>query len=187
MPLIIIVISVFMIYSIIESFKKNNRGVEFFVETEFEQAIAHVRARGNLSISEKDRLVKMVENEILDVDGVEAVFAFTGPGGFTNADGLGDAKPIDTIGGIQIELSAWDKRKPGKEIIEEINKKLKKLPGVKAQISEQIRGPSSPKPIFIRVSGINRQKLLEATEIIKNELEKNTALKDIADTRPLPE
>ena len=138
MPLIIIVMSVFMIYSIIESFKKNNRGVEFFVETEFEQAIAHVRARGNLSISEKDRLVKMVENEILGVDGVEAVFAFTGPGGFTNADGLGDAKPIDTIGGIQIELSAWDKRKPGKEIIEEINKKLKKLPGVKAQISEQI-------------------------------------------------
>ena len=186
MPLIIILMSVFMIYSIIESFKKNNRGVEFFVETEFEQAIAHVRARGNLSISEKDRLVKMVENEILGVDGVEAVFAFTGPGGFTNADGLGDAKPIDTIGGIQIELSAWDKRKPGKEIIEEINKKLKKLPGVKAQISEQIRGPSSPKPIFIRVSGINRQKLLEATEIIKNELEKNTALKDIADTRPLP-
>jgi hypothetical protein len=49
------------------------------------------------------------------------VFAFTGPGGFTNADGIGDAKPIDTIGGIQIELSAWNKRKPGKEIIEEIN------------------------------------------------------------------
>ena len=36
MPLIAIVMSVFMIYSIIESFKKNNRGVEFFVETEFE-------------------------------------------------------------------------------------------------------------------------------------------------------
>ena len=100
------------------------------------QAIAHVKNRGNLSISEKDRLVKMVENEILGVDGVRGS-AFTGPGGFTNADGLGDAKPIDTIGGIQIELSAWDK-KPGKEIIEEINKKLKKLPGVKAQILEQI-------------------------------------------------
>jgi hypothetical protein len=57
-----------------------------------------------LSISEKDRLVKMVEKEILGVDGVEAVFAFTGPGGFTNADGLGDANPIDTIGGIQIKL-----------------------------------------------------------------------------------
>ena len=29
----------------------------------------------------------MVEKEILGVEGVEAVFAFTGPGGFTNADG----------------------------------------------------------------------------------------------------
>ena len=186
MPLVTVFLSITLVFSIIQSFKQNNKGVEFFVETEFEQALAHVRARGNLSISEKDRLVKMVEKEILGVDGVEAVFAFTGPGGFTNADGLGDAKPIDTIGGIQIELSEWNKRKPGKEIIEEINNKLKKLPGVKAQISEQIRGPSSPKPIFIRVSGTNRDKLLQATEIIRNKLEKNPALKDIGDTRPLP-
>ena len=186
MPLVTVFLSITLVFSIIQSFKQNNKGVEFFVETEFEQALAHVRARGNLSISEKDRLVKMVEKEILGVEGVEAVFAFTGPGGFTNADGLGDAKPIDTIGGIQIELSEWNKRKPGKEIIEEINNKLKKLPGVKAQISEQIRGPSSPKPIFIRVSGMNRDKLLQATEIIRNKLEKNPALKDIGDTRPLP-
>ena len=170
MPIVTVFLSIILIFSIIQSFKQNNKGVEFFVETEFEQALAHVRARGNLSISEKDRLVKMVEKEILGVEGVEAVFAFTGPGGFTNADGLGDAKPIDTIGGIQIELSEWNKRKPGKEIIEEINNKLKKLPGVKAQISEQIRGPSSPKPIFIRVSGMNRDKLLQATEIIRNKL-----------------
>ena len=186
MPLLTILLSIILIFSIIQGFKQHNKGVEFFVETEFEQALAHVRARGNLSISEKDRLVKMVEKEILGVDGVEAVFAFTGPGGFTNAEGLGDAKPIDTIGGIQIELSDWNKRKPGKEIIEEINNKLKKLPGVKAQISEQIRGPSSPKPIFIRVSGMNRDKLLQATETIRNKLEKNPALKDIGDTRPLP-
>lgn len=186
MPFVTIFMSVILIFSIIQGFKQNNKGVEFFVETEFEQALAHVRARGNLSISEKDRLVRMVEKEILGVEGVEAVFAFTGPGGFTNADGLGDAKPIDTIGGIQIELSEWNKRKPGKEIIEEINNKLKKLPGVKAQISEQIRGPSSPKPIFIRVSGMNRIKLLQATETIRNKLENNLALKDIGDTRPLP-
>ena len=186
MPIVIIILCIIMIFSVVQSFKKHNKGIEFFVETEFEQALAHVRARGNLSISEKDRLVKMVEKEILGVDGVEAVFAFTGPGGFTNAEGLGDAKPIDTIGGIQIELTEWNKRKPGKEIIKEINDKLKRLPGVKAQISEQVRGPSSPKPVFIRVSGVNRNKLLEATEIIRNKLEQNTALKDIADTRPLP-
>ncbi len=186
MPIITVLMSIIIIFLIIQTFKQNSKGVEFFVETEFEQAVAHVRARGNLSISEKDRLVKMVENEILGVEGVEAVFAFTGPGGFTNADGIGDAKPIDTIGGIQIELSAWNKRKPGKEIIEEINLKLKKLPGVKAQISEQIRGPSSPKPVFIRISGTNRIKLLEAAQLIRNKLESNPALKDVGDTRPLP-
>ena len=33
---------------------------------------------------------------------------------------------------------------------------------------------------------MNRDKLLQATEIIRNKLEKNPALKDIGDTRPLP-
>ena len=68
MPLVTIFLSIILIFSIIQSFKQNNKGVEFFVETEFEQALAHVRARGNLSISEKDRLVKMVEKEILGVE-----------------------------------------------------------------------------------------------------------------------
>ena len=95
------------------------------MSTEFDQAIAHVRARGNLSVNEKARLVRMVEQEIIGTKGVEAVFAFTGPGGFTNADGLGDSKPSDTIGGIQIELASWDKRRPGKIIVNEINKKQK--------------------------------------------------------------
>ena len=42
----------------------HNNGVEFFVETEPERAIVHVRARGNLSLAEKDRLVRAVERRI---------------------------------------------------------------------------------------------------------------------------
>ncbi len=186
MPVITILSCVFLLFSIFKIYQENGKGVEFFVSTEFDQAIAHVRARGNLSVNEKDRLVRMVEQEIIGTKGVEAVFAFTGPGGFTNADGLGDSKPSDTIGGIQIELASWDKRRSGKIIVNEINQKLKDLPGVKAQISEQIRGPSSPKPIFIRVSGSERNKLLKATEIIRKKLDGNPNLKDIGDTRPLP-
>ena len=186
MPIITIIACVFLLISIFKIYQENGKGVEFFVSTEFDQAIAHVRARGNLSVREKDRLVRMVEQEIIGIEGVEAVFAFTGPGGFTNADGLGDSKPSDTVGGIQIELASWDKRRPGKLIVAEINDKLKTLPGVKAQISEQIRGPSSPKPVFIRVSGNERTKLLEATEIIRKKLDSNPNLTDIGDTRPLP-
>ena len=71
MPIFTIIISITFIFSIVQIFKENNNGVEFFVETEFEQAIAHVRARGNLSISERDRLVMMVENEILLADSID--------------------------------------------------------------------------------------------------------------------
>ncbi|MFL2790361.1 MAG: efflux RND transporter permease subunit [Paracoccaceae bacterium] len=186
MPVITILSCIFLLFSIFKVYQENSKGVEFFVATEFDQALAHVRARGNLSVNEKDRLVRMVEQEIIGIDGVEAVFAFTGPGGFTNADGLGDSKPTDTVGGIQIELASWDKRRPGKEIVNEINERLKILPGVKAQISEQIRGPSSPKPVFIRVSGSERSKLLEATSLIRKKMDNNSNLKNVGDTRPLP-
>ncbi len=56
----------------------NNNGVDFFVETEPENAIVYVRARGNLSVEEKDALVTQVEARVLGFDGVRDVFAFQG-------------------------------------------------------------------------------------------------------------
>ncbi|NBX42375.1 MAG: efflux RND transporter permease subunit, partial [Rhodobacteraceae bacterium] len=48
----------------------NNNGVDFFVETEPENAIVYVRARGNLSVEEKDALVAQVEARVLGFEGV---------------------------------------------------------------------------------------------------------------------
>ncbi len=92
-------------------FGQNNNGVEFFVESEPEQAIVYVRARGNLSLAEKDILVKQVEDVVIADPGVDSAFAFAGAGGL-NANTGGAAGPRDTIGQIQIETDPVGGRAP---------------------------------------------------------------------------
>ena len=81
MPLAAIGGIIFLTISVFTYFGKNNYGVEFFVESEPEQAIVYVRARGNLSLQEKDEIVKQAEKIVLDHPGVDSVFAFAGAGG----------------------------------------------------------------------------------------------------------
>ena len=110
MPLAAIGGIIFLTISVFTYFGQNNYGVEFFVESEPEQAIVYVRARGNLSLQEKDDIVKEAEKIVLAHPGVDSVFAFAGAGGL-NQNTAGASSPKDTIGQIQLETIPWDKRK----------------------------------------------------------------------------
>ena len=88
--------------SVLMFYVNNNNGTEFFVDSEPEQAIVYVRGRGNLSIDQKDALVKQVEEIVLAHPGVETAFAFAGDGGLNNNTG-GAQPPRDTIGQVQLE------------------------------------------------------------------------------------
>ncbi|MAN71813.1 MAG: acriflavine resistance protein B, partial [Rhodobacteraceae bacterium] len=81
MPLIAIAGVIAFTSFIFTTFGKNNYGVEFFVEGEPEQAIVYVKARGNLSLTEKDILVRQAELIVNAHPGVESVFSFAGAGG----------------------------------------------------------------------------------------------------------
>ena len=106
MPLVVIAAVAGFVVAVFVYFGENNNGVEFFVETEPEQAIVYVRARGNLSIEEMDALVTMAEQIVITQDGVRDVFAFAGDGGLNNNTG-GVSAPGDTIGQIQVDLEPW--------------------------------------------------------------------------------
>ncbi len=185
MPIITLVIVGLFVSTVFNLYGKYGNGFEFFVETEPERAVAYVRARGNLSLEEKDRLVVLAEEAITDVDGVAYVFAFAGSGGL-NTDTGGAVKPNDTIGEIQIELAPYDERIRGKFIIAEIDARLAAIPGVQAQIVEQSLGPASGAAVFLRVKGSNWEDLLSAIEYIRTYLETDPDLKNLEDTRPLP-
>lgn len=190
MPLVSIAAVGFFVMSTFSYFGENNNGVEFFVESEPEQAIVYVLARGNLSLSEKDRLVAKAEDVVLKHPGVQSAFAFAGEGGL-NTDASGASTPKETIGQIQLETIPWEDRvdRPeldGDTVIAELTRDLQKIPGIEIEILAQARGPASGKPVQLRLKADDWDNLLDATALARAQFEMTEGLKLIEDTRPLP-
>ena len=190
MPLVMIFGVFFFAFSVFEYFGENNRGVEFFVESEPEQAIVYVKARGNLSLPEKDRILKEAEAIVLAHPGVESVFAFAGAGGL-NQNTSGAEKPKDTIAQIQLETIPWENRRDrpeldGNLIMKELIAALEQLPGIQIEVLGIERGPASNKPVHLRLTGDNWPELLRVTQEMRNVFDQTEGLTLVEDTRPLP-
>ncbi|MEP4981292.1 efflux RND transporter permease subunit, partial [Ascidiaceihabitans sp.] len=188
----------------------NNNGVEFFVESEPEQAIVYVRARGNMSLEEKDALVKQAEDVILQHPGIETAFAFAGQGGL-NANTGGAQAPKDTVGQIQLETIPWEKRPDAREawftlpftdyvvtrevkdvafdgdtVLAELTTQLGQIPGIKVDVLNLAQGPANGKPIHLRVRGNNWDDLLASTLLARKKFDATPGLILVEDTLPLP-
>ena len=178
------------VFSVFTYFGENNNGVEFFVESEPEQAIVYVRARGNLSLAEKDALVQRAEEIVLAHPGVKNAFSFAGEGGL-NTDASGASVPKDTIGQVQLETIPWEDRadRPdldGDIVLEELTAQLQVLPGVEIEILSQNRGPASGKPVHLRLKADDWDMLLASTAIARDKFEATPGLTLVEDTLPLP-
>ena len=190
MPLVSIVAVGFFVMNTFSYFGENNNGVEFFVESEPEQAIVYVLARGNLSLDEKDALVAKAEAVVLRHPGVQSAFAFAGEGGL-NTDASGAATPKETIGQVQLETIPWEDRRDSPEldgdtVIAELTEQLQQIPGIEIEILAQARGPASGKPVHLRLKGDDWDDLLKATALARAQFEDTVGLQLIEDTRPLP-
>ncbi|NDR54952.1 efflux RND transporter permease subunit [Aliiruegeria sabulilitoris] len=190
MPLVTVGAVAFFIVSTFTYFGDNNNGTEFFVENEPEQSIIYVRARGNLSLGEKDAIVAQVEQIALQEPGVDSVFAFAGEGGL-NANTGGASSPRDTIGQIQIELIRWENRKDNPEldgdlVLERLRTKLDQIPGIYVEVLDLAMGPGAGKPIHLRLTGDDWEPLTEAALAARTKFEEMPGLFDIEDTLPLP-
>ncbi len=191
MPFVSVGLVIIFVFQTFAYYGENGKGVEFFVETEPERAIAYVRARGNLSLAEKDRLVREVEDIIREYPGVESVFAFAGSAGLNQNTG-GAQAPLDTIGQVQFELTDWQDRYAlgeagrGQVILDSIAERVAEVPGIQAELLEQNMGPASAKPVHLRLKGDNWEELLAATDMVAQHFANTPTLRDIEDTRPLP-
>jgi len=209
MPLVAIATVLAFVVGVFLVFQQNNNGVEFFVENEPENAVVYVRARGNLSVAEMDTLVTEVEAEVMQTDGVRDVFAFSGEGGLNNNTG-GSEAPRDTVGQVQFDLIPWEERPAidqpipllgglldlprtiidpaydGNAILDDLQTRLDRIPGIRTEIFSQSRGPASGKPVNLRLAGDNWEDLQQATRIVRERFEATPALTLVEDTLPLP-
>ena len=198
MPVVTIAGVVFFVMSVFSYFGENNNGVEFFVESEPEQAIIYVRARGNLGLVEKDDIVRLVEEKTLETPGIDSAFAFAGQGGL-NANTGGAPGPSDSIGQVQIELIPWEDRAAygrannipieeldGDVVIENLQARLNTIPGIRTEILNLANGPASAKPVHLRLKTDDWDTLIEATSIARAQFDQTPGLIDVEDNLPLP-
>ncbi|GHF51057.1 efflux RND transporter permease subunit [Seohaeicola zhoushanensis] len=205
MPIVAIVAVVMAVGYVFALYGTHNKGVEFFVESEPEQATVYVRARGNLSLAETDAMVRQVEAIVSAHPAVINVFAFAGDGGL-NTGGPGQRSPQDTVGQVQFEIIPWENRPKVREdmfggrfhrqvaapaydgdfVIEQLEAELNKLPGFETEISGLEQGPGSGKPIHLRLMGDNWDDLTAAATLARAHFEATPGLIQIEDTLPLP-
>ncbi|WP_299651861.1 efflux RND transporter permease subunit [uncultured Jannaschia sp.] len=153
-------------------------GVSFFpsVEPEFMQVELH--ARDNLSIYERDALVRRVEDRLLDQEGVASVYARSSIGA--------DQGDEEVIGTIQLDLVDWDLRPTADEIGEEIRAEMADIAGIDVQVQTESGGPSSGKPVNLEVRADDPVTQNAAVERIVALMDRVGGFTDVTDTRPLP-
>ncbi|WP_083097196.1 efflux RND transporter permease subunit [Pseudophaeobacter leonis] len=206
MPIVTLAAVAIGISTVFTMFGDNNYGVEFFVESEPEQATAYVRARGNLSLTEQDLMVQQAEQVILAHPAVINVFSFAGEGGLDTGGPSNTQSPADTVGQVQFEIIPWEDRPTqtetwffgllsreitatkfdGNTVIEEINTELAKIPGFFVEINALEQGPGSGKPIHLRIRGDSWEALTEATLTARARFDVTPGLTLIEDSLPLP-
>jgi multidrug efflux pump len=149
------------------------KGVEFFPDVEPENAVLHVRARGDLSVEESDALVREVESRLLDM---RARTGTTFRAEVTE----------DTVGLIQLEFVDWKQRRPAREILDEVRERTGDLAGIIVEARKEEAGPPVGKPVQLQLSSRYPELLPEAVATVRRGLDELGGFVDVTDSRPMP-
>ncbi len=179
-PYKVLVVAVSVLLGTYMAYGALGAGVTFFPDVEPEFLRVQIHARDNLSVWEKDALVRQAEERILPMSELEHVYARTIGG--QKSQNLAE----DVIGVIQLELVDWQLRRPAADIINDIRVAVSEVPGVKIEVRSEEQGPSQGKPVQLRVSGRENADLSGAVVQIRAVMDDIGGFVDEEDGRPLP-
>ncbi len=170
---ILLLIGVYIFYGQV------GKGIEFFPDVEPENAIVEIRARGDLSVVERDQLVREVESRVLDMAEFTTIYARSGTQ-------FQDDLPEDVIGLLQLELTDWQQRRPAKEILAEVRQRVADLAGIVIETRKEEAGPSEGKPVQVQLSSRRPELLPDAIAQVREGMRSLGGFVDVTDSRPIP-
>ncbi|MAZ76214.1 MAG: MFS transporter [Micavibrio sp.] len=181
-PGFVVLGAVILLIGVQVMYGKFGRGVEFFPDIEPAAATVLVHARGNLSVFEKDKLVKEVEDRVLTVKGIKVFYTESGAQEQKGQDAVAE----DVIGKITLEFDKWFKRDSADNILQEIRDKTADISGLYIEAQKQEEGPPSGKDIQIQVGSRFPEALDAVVERIVTAVKEDGDFRDIEDSRALP-
>ncbi|WP_390338014.1 efflux RND transporter permease subunit [Vibrio harveyi] len=156
------------------TYNKAGLGAEFFPEVDPAFFTVKVRSYGDLSINEKDIVMKEIEKVMLGHDEFESVYTRTGS----------DSNDGDEIGQIQITPVDWQYRRKVKDIIEELKQTTNQFSGVELEYKFPDAGPPVEHDLVIEMSAQNSSidQLDSAAKMVRYWADRNPALTNLSDT-----
>jgi multidrug efflux pump len=180
-PVIVLFLAMGLLVSVPYAYGHLGKGSEFFPDVEPEFGLLYVKARGNLSIAEKDALVRQAEARILGWPGIATVYTRTGGGG-----GQGNEVAADVIGTIQYEFVDWRERKEANAILADLRAAMTGIPGVDIEVSVPQAGPPTGKAIQIQLSADDPSGLNDVARAVADKLATVPDVIDVSNGLPPP-
>lgn len=177
-PIMTLVVGFGIVGGIFYLYIQNPTGMEAFPANEPEYGTVSVVTRGNYSPIEVRDLLLEVQDEVLQVEGVQdVILAF---GGSQNS-------PPDTIGTLELQLQPWEKRLTADVIFDDIRERVADISGLEIQLAAQENGPPVGKDINLRVESELYDDLAPAVAKLRAYLEDELGdTLEIEDSRPAP-
>lgn len=157
-----------------------NHGVEFFPRIEPDRVQLVVHASGDLSLAEKDLIMRQVEGHLLTLDGVQTVNLLSGGGG-------GRQGPSDVIGQATLELAEWATGRPTADrIVDNALTAIGPIAGVSIEQKADRAGPQQGKPVQVVVRGPDMAAIRPVALALRTAMEQIPGTRDITDDMPKP-
>ena len=169
-----------IIVAIFATYIANPTGTEAFPASEPEYATVAVVGQGNYSPEEVRDMLIEVEDQLLQVNGIQDVIMQFGT---TGAFGT---MPPDTIGNFQLQLVNWNHRVPADTIFADIRNRVNDIAGLDIQVLAAENGPPAGKDINLRVESTNYDDLEPVVAAIQEHLAGWPEVVDLEDGRPSP-
>ncbi|MEH0690718.1 efflux RND transporter permease subunit [Vibrio cholerae] len=167
-PLKILLSAILLSVGVGFAYSKAGLGAEFFPEVDPPFFTVKVRSYGDLSLDEKDVIMRDIEAVMLGHDEFESVYTKTG----------GD----DEIGQIQITPVDWQYRRKVKTIIEELKAQTDHYAGVEIEYKFPDAGPPVEHDLVIEMSARIPTELDSAAKVVRHWADGYEAFTNVSDT-----
>ncbi len=147
-------------------------GVSFFPDVEPKSATMVVRSHGDLSVKEKDVIMRSIEQRIVPLEEIKTLYTRTGGN--------------NQVGTFKVNFVDWQLRSSADEIIAKIHQLTDDLAGVEVEVRKNEDGPQSGKDLKLELSSRLPEQLDKSVAIIRNALQASGKFTDISDTGVKP-
>lgn len=172
-PLKILFSGMAMVIAIYATFINFGKGFEFFPDVDTNNIMVKVRVNSsNLSIDEKDDILKKVETILLRQPELKTLYARTGEN--------------QEVGTIRLNMVDWKYRRKAALVAEEINQKLSHFAGLDITVERKKDGPPQGKPLELVISANNLNVLHDTVSKVRAVLADIDGFTNLEDDGPTP-